>query len=165
MADMADTSDMTIIAAEAAVRAVVARIANTIDTRRWTELRALFAGEVTTDYTSLFGGEPQTQSGDALIAMWRQILSPLDATQHVTGAIDVQWRDAVAIAECNVRGYHISARASGGSEWMVAGQWIIEMTHSRKTGSSAQWHVTRMTLRTLYQTGNRNLLTEAAAPA
>jgi hypothetical protein len=147
---------MTDITANEAIRAVVARIANTVDTRRWTELRALFADEVTTDYTSLFGGDLQRQSGDALIAMWRQMLSPLDATQHVTGAIDVQLRGSVAIAECSVRGYHISARAPGGSEWMVAGQWIIELTQS-----GGRWLVTRMTLRKFYQTGNRDLLTQA----
>jgi hypothetical protein len=150
---------------EEAVRTVVARIANTVDTRRWTDLRALFADEVTTDYTSLFGGDVQHQSGDALIAMWRQMLSPLDATQHLTGAIDVQLRGSVAIAECNVRGYHISARAPGGSEWMVAGQWIIEMTKSSDTESGERWRVTRMTLRTFYQTGNRDLLAQAAATA
>lgn len=156
---------MTDIAVEAAIRAVVARVANTIDTRRWTELRALFADEVTTDYTSLFGGDVQRQSGDALIAAWRQMLSPLDATQHLTGAIDVQRRGSVAVAECNVRGYHVSARAAGGSEWMVAGQWIIEMTESGGPESAERWLVTSMTLRTFYQTGNRDLLAQAAAPA
>jgi hypothetical protein len=157
-------TDVTDITTEEAIRAVVARIANTIDTRRWTELRALFADEVTTDYTSLFGGDVQIQSGDALIAAWRQMLSPLDATQHLTGAIDVQRRGTVAVAECNVRGYHISARAVGGSEWMVAGQWIIEMMAFGESKSGAQWLVTRMTLRTFYQTGNRDLLTQAARP-
>lgn len=145
------------LAATEAVRTVVARIANTIDSRRWPELRALFADEVTTDYTSLFGGDVQHQPADALIATWRQILSPLDATQHLTGAIDVQLRGAEATAECNVRGYHVSARAPGGSEWMVAGQWIIELSESDK-----RWRVTYMTLRTFYQTGNRNLLAQAA---
>jgi hypothetical protein len=149
-------TDITDITAEEAIRAVVARIANTIDTRRWTELRALFADEVTTDYTSLFGGDVQRQAGDALIAAWRQMLSPLDATQHLTGAIDLQRRGTVAVAECNVRGYHVSARAAGGSEWIVAGQWIIEMT-----GSGGRWLVTRMTLRKFYQTGNRDLLAQA----
>jgi hypothetical protein len=143
---------------EEAIRAVVARIANTIDTQRWTELRALFADEVTTDYTSLFGGDVARQSGDNLIAVWRQMLSPLDATQHVTGAIDVQRRDSVAIAECNVRGYHICARAAGGSEWLVAGQWIIEMV-----AVGDRWLVAHMTLRTFYQTGNRDLLSQAAS--
>lgn len=145
-----------------AIRNVVARIANTVDTRHWTELRALFADEVTTDYTSLFGGEVLTQPGGNLIATWRQMLSPLDATQHVTGAIEVQHRDngAAVVAECAVRGYHICTRAAGGSEWMVAGQWVIEMMQSGE-----RWLVTRMTLRAFYQTGNRELLAQAAALA
>jgi len=156
---------MTDMASEEAIRNVVARVANTVDTRRWTELRALFADEVTTDYTSLFGGEVLTQPGDNLIAMWRQMLSPLDATQHVTGAIDVQQRGAgAAVAECSVRGYHICARAAGGSEWMVAGQWIIEMTQGDGGESGDRWLVTRMTLRAFYQTGNRDLLAQAALP-
>jgi hypothetical protein len=62
------------------------------------------------------------QSGDDLIAAWCQMLSRLDATQHLTCAIDAQQRGPVAIAECNVRRYHVCARAAGGSEWMVAGQ-------------------------------------------
>ena len=45
------------LAREAAVRTVVARIAHGIDTRRWADLRGLYADEVTTDYTSLFGGK------------------------------------------------------------------------------------------------------------
>jgi hypothetical protein len=59
----------------------------------------------------------------------------------------------------DTRRYHVAARAAGGSEWMVAGQWIIEMTESGE-----QWLVTRMTLRMFYQTGNRDLLAQAAAP-
>ena len=39
------------LASEQALRTLVARIAHTIDTRRWADLRALFADELTTDYT------------------------------------------------------------------------------------------------------------------
>jgi len=149
---------MSDLAREQAVRAVVTRIPHTIDTRRWSELRALYADTVTTDYTSLFGGEVQRQSGDQLIAGWRQLLSPLDATQHLVGPIDVRFGEGQAVAECHVRGYHISAKVTGGSEWMVAGQWIIEL--SEESGS---WLVTKMTLRTFYQSGNRDLLRLVAA--
>lgn len=144
---------MSDLAREQAVRAVVTRIAHTIDTRRWSDLRALYADTVTTDYTSLFGGEVQRQPGDELIAAWRRLLSPLDATQHLVGPIDVQLHGSRAVAECHVRGYHVSARVTGGSEWMVAGQWIIELSEE-----SGGWLVTMMTLRTLYQAGNRDLL-------
>ena len=55
------------LAREQAVRTLVVRI-DTIDTRRWADLRSLYADEVTTDYSSLFGGDAQRQSGDPLIA-------------------------------------------------------------------------------------------------
>lgn len=140
-----------------AVRTVVARIARTIDTRRWQELRALYADEVTSDYTSLFGGEIPHQSGDDLIETWRRLLSSLDATQHMVGPIEVHLQGDRALAECHVRGYHVCSAAPGGSEWMVAGQWIIELVERERA-----WLVTKMTLRTFYQTGNRDLLREAA---
>ena len=144
---------MTDLAREQAVRAVVTRIPHAIDTRRWSDLRALYADTVTTDYTSLFGGDVQRQSGDELIAGWRRLLSPLDATQHLVGPIDVRLSGSQAMAECHVRGYHVSAKVPGDSEWMVAGQWIIELSEE-----SGAWLVTKMTLRTFYQSGNRDLL-------
>ncbi len=141
---------------ESQARTVVARLANRIDVREWDELRTLFADEVTTDYTSLFGGEIQRQSGDALVDMWRTVLSPLDATQHLVGAIEVRPEGKGMVAECHVRGYHIAAGTPGGDEWMIAGQWLIRL--AEKAGA---WLVTHMTLRTLYQTGNRELLAQA----
>ena len=141
------------LAGEQAVRTMVARIAHTIDTRRWADLRALYADEVTTDYTSLFGGEVQRQDGDALIAGWKDLLGALDATQHLVGPIDVRLAGDAATAECHVRGYHVRRGAPGGDEWMVAGQWII-----RAAERAGQWRVTAMTLRTFYETGNRRVL-------
>jgi hypothetical protein len=64
---------MTTIDTTEAVRATVARVAHYIDAKQWQALRDLFALEVETDYTSLFGGTPLRQSGDALIARWRSV--------------------------------------------------------------------------------------------
>jgi hypothetical protein len=136
---------MTDVVAELAIRNVIAHIANTNDTRRWEGLRPLFADEVTTDYTSLFGGEVQRQQGDELVAGWRRLMSPLDATQHVVGAIEVVLHGGCARAECHGRGYHVRHGVPGGSEWMVAGQWLFELSAAGDT-----WRVGRMTLRTLY---------------
>jgi len=148
---------MNTIAAELAIRNVIARIANTIDTRRWEELRALFADEVTIDYTSLFGGEVQRQRADETVAGWRRLLSPLDATQHVIGAIEVAIDGDRASAQCHVRGYHVRHDAPGGSEWMVAGQWLFDLNARHGT-----WQIGSMTLRAFYQTGNQTLLTPAS---
>jgi hypothetical protein len=141
------------LAREQAVRTLVARIAHTIDTRRWNDLRGLYAAEVATDYTSLFGGEARRQSGDALIAGWRELLGKLDATQHLVGPIDVRLDGDRATAECHVRGYHIRRGAPGGDVWMVAGQWLIEAVERE-----GAWRVIAMALRSFYETGSRGVL-------
>jgi SnoaL-like domain len=140
------------------VRSVVMEILHAIDGRRWTALPPLFTDPITTDYTSLFGGDIQRQSREQLIEGWRQLLTPLDATQHLLGPIAVRADGARAVAECHVRGYHMSTKAPGGGEWMVAGHYIFEMEARDDT-----WRVSSLTLQTFYQTGNRDLLRQAAA--
>ena len=146
-------------ARQAAVADTVTRVAHHIDSRDWPALRRLYAGRVTTDYTSLFGGEIQEQSADALIEAWRGLLTRLDATQHLLGPISVRLDAGRARAECHVRGYHYLDNAPGGSEWMVAGHYVFELA-----ASDERWQIDSMTLVTYYQAGNRQLLQETARP-
>jgi hypothetical protein len=140
-----------------AVRATVLSIAHHIDRRRWEELRALFAPEVSTDYTSLFGGEPQTQASSALVEGWRGILGRV-ATQHLLGPIAVHAEGSEAHASCHVRAFHHAPNAPGGSTWEVLGHYAFEL---RRAG--AGWTITRMSLETFAQTGNTKLLSEERA--
>jgi hypothetical protein len=139
------------------IQSIVTQVAHAIDMRRWAALPPLFADEVTTDYTSLFGGDIQRQPRKQLIDGWQHLLSSLDATQHLLGPIDVRVRDTHAVAECHVRAYHVAANAKNGREWMVAGHYVFELETQ-----AGVWHVSKLTLKTLYQTGNRDLLREAA---
>lgn len=148
----------SVLEQEAVVRRVVTAVVHEVDARRWHELQALFADPVTTDYTSLFGGEVQRQPPGALVAGWRGALTPLQATQHMLGPIDVEVRGDAARARCHVRGYHWAPGAPGGPEWMVAGHYAFELSLQGGT-----WRITSLTLRTAYQTGNARLLQEAAA--
>jgi hypothetical protein len=143
---------------EDAVRATVTRVLHRIDAKRFADLRPLLADSVHTDYTSLFGGAPVDQDAEALIAGWKAALSPVQATQHLLGPIDVVVTGNEATAECHVRGEHVTPGLPGGDEWMVAGHYLWKL---RRKGSS--WVVTSLTLETYYQTGNRKLLEEAAA--
>ena len=142
------------------VQGAIIRLVHAIDLRHWSEVRGLLAEDVTTDYTSLFGGEVRRQSADDLTAAWRTLLTPLDGTQHLLGPIDVHvsaGRDG-ASAACHVRGYHVRRGAPGGDEWMVAGHYRFDLT-----GKDGAWRIASVTLRTFYQTGNLTLL-QAAAP-
>lgn len=142
-----------------AIRTMVANVAHHIDGKRWAELRTLYAETVTTDYTSLFGGTPQKQSGDDLIAGWRNLLGKI-ATQHLLGPIDVHSSGEAATARCHVRAAHYALRAPGGEHWELLGHYVFELS-IEGTG----WKISGMTLEALLQTGNTKLLAEAAALA
>jgi hypothetical protein len=139
------------------VRDVVAGVVHHIDMKRWSELRALYADEVRTDYTSLFGGTAQQQAGDALIAGWRGALEKVK-TQHVLGPIVVELAGTAATARCHVRAMHQASGAPGGEHWEVLGHYVFSL----QNGASG-WKITQMKLETFLQTGNVKLLAEASA--
>jgi SnoaL-like protein len=139
------------------IRHTITAFSHHVDHRRWPELQALFTESVVVDYTSLFGGQVQTVSGADLIASWRTRLGPLSATQHLLGPIEVEVRDGHSKAGCHVRGYHFRAGLPGGSEWMVAGHYLFSLRNQ-----GGQWKIERVELEFSYQTGNANLLDEAA---
>jgi hypothetical protein len=88
----------------------IVRFFAAVDDRDWDVVRAGLADELDTDYTSLFGGEPEHLAADALVERWRGMLPGFDATQHFLGPIVV---DPDGSADCNVRGS--LGRGSAGS--------------------------------------------------
>jgi uncharacterized protein YijF (DUF1287 family) len=142
---------------EEQIRDIITGFSHHVDHRRWQELQALFSDDVTVDYSSLFGGEPQTLSATDLVTGWRTRLSPLRATQHLLGPIAVELRESGANAACHVRGYHFREGLLGGPDWMVAGHYLFSL--GKQSGS---WKIQRLQLEFFYQTGNAKLLDEAA---
>ncbi len=136
------------------------RLLNAIDARQWDTVRQQMADKVYTDYSNLFGAAPGVADADALVGQWRQLLTPLDATQHLLGAAEVFVEGDTATLRAPVRGYHLAHGAGGGEEWMVAGQY----TASLELVDGA-WRLTSLRLDTHYQTGNRGLLAQAGARA
>ncbi len=138
------------------INSIVARVAHHIDRKQWTELRSLFADEVEADWTSLFGGTPQRQRADDLVAGWRSALAAV-STQHLLGPIDADVAGQSATAECHVRAWHVLEGAPGGDEWVVGGHYVFALTRAGEV-----WKIAGMKLETLQQSGNLNLLEEAA---
>lgn len=136
-----------------AVRTVLARLPHAIDAKHWDEASSLFAAEVETDYTSLFGGPAQTQSAEALVGGWRDLLGTV-ATQHLLGPATVSIGESAARAACHVRAFHRREGAPGGTDWEVLGHYRFQL--AREPGG---WKITHLALDTLLQTGNRDLLT------
>ncbi|HMJ12715.1 MAG TPA: nuclear transport factor 2 family protein [Polyangiaceae bacterium] len=143
-----------------AIADTVTRVVHTIDAKHWDELRALYADSVRTDYTSLFGGAPQQQTGSALIEGWKAALAKV-ATHHMLGPVVVGTHGPKASAACHVRALHHAERAPSGQYWEVLGHYRFELEQA----ALGAWLITSMTLITYMQAGNAKLLEEAnAAP-
>jgi hypothetical protein len=121
-----------------------------VDRRNWPAIRAGLADELDTDYTSLFGGEPERLSAETLIERWQALLPGFDATQHFLGPLAVvAGNGGDTVVECSVRGYH----RLDGRVWMVAGSYTLTVRNGRIAG---------IVLHTSYEEGDRALTEEAA---
>ena len=125
---------------------VLTRLLHAIDALNWVGVRSCLADEVRTDYTSLFGGEPETVTGDDLVARWQALLPGFAATQHLTGPVLVEGD----VAETHVRAHHWMA---DGDRWSVYGHYVARLVDDR---------IAELTLQTFRQEGNPELPAIAA---
>jgi hypothetical protein len=137
------------------VQSVVVRITHHIDAKKWSELRALYADVVETDYTSL-GGAHAKEPAEALVGRWKTALGQV-TTQHLLGPIDVNIHGSSARAECHVRASHHARGLPGGDSWLVVGHYVIDLIRHADT-----WRIVKMLLQTFQQEGNSKLLEEVA---
>ena len=125
---------------------VVTRLMHAIDARDWDAVRATCADRVRIDYTSMWGGEPQTATIDELLVGWRALIDGFPATQHLIGPIvTVDGR------------LHTHVRAShwlDGEVWTVYGHYIARVEGGR---------ITEFTLQAYQQEGNLELPARARA--
>jgi SnoaL-like domain len=120
---------------------VLVDLVHAIDALDWAGVRAVLADELTTDYTSLFGGSPVEQTGDELVAQWQALLPGFTATQHLLGPVRVSGSSARA----HVRAAH----CVDGARWIVAGHYRATLTGDGR--------ISALVLDTYYQDGDRDL--------
>jgi len=136
-----------------AITNTVVGMLHAIDARDWTAVRVAFADTVTTDYTSLFGGEAQTQPADSLLDGWDDFLPGFDATQHLAGPLVVAIEGNTAQVRCAITAKHRIDEAL----WTVGGHYQIQLAKT-----NGDWYITHLTLHTAYQDGDRSLPEKAA---
>ena len=132
-------------------------IAAGADRHDWVRVRAGFADEVTTDYTSLWGGEPVTQPADALVATWSGFLPGFDVTHHmVTNHSVTPTGEGTAEAEADFTATH----RIEDDLWVLGGRYAYTLKKS-----ADRWVVTSMTMTALWETGDRVLVVRAGERA
>lgn len=129
-------------------------IAAGTDRQDWARVRGAFAETVTTDYTSLWGGDPVTQPVDELVAGWAGFLPGFEITHHmVTNHTVTSQTDTVATAEADFTATHRIDETL----WVLGGRYsyMLEKIDSR-------WLVTSLTMTALWETGDRGLVAIAS---
>jgi hypothetical protein len=140
----------------AKVIAVVSSIPLAVDLGRYDLAEAAFAPEIVIDYTSLWGGEPQTTTPAALMDAWRGLVPGFDATRHELSGVEARIEGERATATALVDGRH----------WIGAALWrpigAYRWTLQKQDGL---WKVTAMTFALTQEIGDRSLVAAAAERA
>tara|TARA_Y100000588_G_scaffold15742_1_gene16752 strand:- start:3329 stop:3871 length:543 start_codon:yes stop_codon:yes gene_type:complete len=124
------------------------------DNNAYEYLTLLFAPHVTTDYTSLFGGEAVTQKREILMQNWAAFLPGFDKTFHNLGNPSINRKEDIAFANVPFTASHWLGHDGF---WQVSG--IYHFTFRKIEG---QWLITSVTLEKREEAGSRDIL--AIAP-
>jgi hypothetical protein len=135
----------------------IARFALALDDHDWESVTACLAEDVSRDYSSLFGNEPDDIAGPALTAEWRGAISGLDAHQHVLAPPVVTVEGDRARAAANVIATHV-LDGDPGSPWVVGGTYRFALRRD-----AGRWRIAALTLDTRWQTGDLAILERAAS--
>ena len=137
------------VADPAEIERSITDIAAGADRHEWDRVRGAFADRVTTDYSSLWGGEPVTQSADELVAGWSAFLPGFDATHHmVTNHSIKSLSETSAVAEADFTATH----RIDDQLWTLGGRYTYDLA-----ASNGRWLVTSMTMTAIWETGDRAL--------
>lgn len=134
------------------VISVVSSIPLAVDLARYDLAEAAFAPRIVIDYTSLWGGEPQTMTPAALMDAWRGIVPGFDATWHALSDVRAEVNGDRATATAFVDGRHWL----DGQLWRPVGHYRWELS---KIGGD--WKVTRMTFAMIREIGDRGIAQQA----
>lgn len=149
----------------AAITDIVTRMGWCLDRRDWDGLKALFTEQVYTDYTDLWGGEPQEATVDELLATdrqgsWRRTMDGLEATQHLITSVLVDIDGDNASATANVIGVHRLVNPHGSPLWTVGGTYDFQLVRTAEG-----WRIRAITQRITWVEGNQQVLFRAAMRA
>jgi hypothetical protein len=134
------------------VISVVSSIPLAVDLANYALAESAFAPKIVIDYTSLWGGTPNTMTPAELMTAWRGIVPGFDATWHELNEVRARVTGNTATASAGVDGRHWL----GDALWRPIGkyEWELEKLNG-------QWKVTRMVFKMSRELGDRGLATLA----
>ncbi|UQS22906.1 nuclear transport factor 2 family protein [Amycolatopsis thermalba] len=128
-----------------------------VDIRDWDSFTEVFADRVTLDYTSIYGGEPWTQTPDEVKAQWSALLGAFDATQHLLGNHLVTVDGDSAVLTAVFQATHLLATTFGSPRWTLGGTYRFGLVRV-----NGRWLINEVVMTATWADGNKDILTITA---
>ncbi|WP_050645356.1 nuclear transport factor 2 family protein [Vibrio coralliirubri] len=138
---------------EAKIRSNINSFSALADQGAFEYLGRLLAPELTVDYTTLFGNEPQQVKREDLMQQWAGFLPGFDATFHNLSNLNVTINDDIANATVDFTAYHWLDEQGF---WAVSGEYEFGL---QRAGDS--WQIISVKLNREAEQGSRTVLAEA----
>ncbi len=142
------------------IQRVLVRYAFALDDRNWSALTSCFSEDATGDYGP---GYSTLEGRDAIVALCRRMLEPLDASQHLLGTMDIAFEGSKlrrafstfkqATTRCYFQAQHIRKAARGDALYIVAGTYADRFVREKGV-----WKIKRRELRATWLDGNPAVL-------
>jgi len=137
---------------QAKIYGLVRSLPLSMDMALYENLKTVFAPEFTSDYTSVFGGEPLRATPEKLIAQWHELVPGFDATWHEVWDIQATVDGNKATGRANMRASHWADQVF----WQMWGEynWQLEKI-------DGQWKILHHKFIFDSEVGDRNVLRRA----
>lgn len=142
---------------ERAVLGVVDALDIAVDDKQWDRARAMFADQVSADFSSL-GGAPGTISADDLVSGWRANLFETKPSFHLRGGAIVTIDGDTALAVTNGYAWNALPQRVENNLWEVWGRYEFALTRTPQG-----WKINAMTFRAAHQRGSADIRSETEA--
>jgi ketosteroid isomerase-like protein len=131
------------------IRELTARYAGAIDAKDYAAIAACFAPDARVVYA---GYSEELQGEDAILAHMRHALGPMDVTQHLFANFIIDIEGDTAAMTCDILAQHLH----GGESFLAGGKYETGLVKSNEG-----WKFTRISARTVWSSGNRDMLPKA----
>ncbi|HIF92724.1 MAG TPA: nuclear transport factor 2 family protein [Myxococcales bacterium] len=131
-----------------AIHEVLVRYATSLDDRDWDRLASCFADDAVADYgTGVFEGP------EAIVGLCRQMLEPLEVSQHLLGSFEITATGEVATSRCYFHAQHVRQGLAGGASLIVAGTYEDSLR-----SQAGKWLIQKRRLIVSWRDGNPKVL-------
>jgi hypothetical protein len=138
---------------EQLIISTVTAIFNGADERNWLKVQQAMAENVYLDYSSLSGNPAASIPAEQIVNAWKSFLPGFDRTHHQLSNFSVTVEEDTATIHFDGKADHFIDQDS----WTVEGSY--DATAVKENG---QWHVSRLKLNLLRQSGDLSLPGKAA---